>query len=193
MDIAGSNRHCGFVAMAGFEATADFSSTWGPPLLNTVSTSIPVLFNKHPISLLLCLAPCRSLYIPQMLCCMVQNAADHRTMDQSAYLESPSGFPKAVGKAARSEQQSHSPDAVLASNFGRKLNTDDLAGNRLHASQSCQHMGSSGDTSTSGRQSDSESGNQMPGTSQRRYPQPGVMTARYVAMQILRPYFCQSE
>ena len=50
------------------------------------------------------------------------------------YVDPPPGFAKAVGgKAPRTDQQSHSPDEVLASNFGRKLNLEDRSqGQFLH-------------------------------------------------------------
>lgn len=48
-----------------------------------------------------------------------QNMAEHMP-----YAEPPPGFAQAVGKPHRTDQHSHSPDEVLASNFGRKLNMD---------------------------------------------------------------------
>ena len=110
--------------MAGFEASADFSNTWGPSLLNTVGLCEYVHF---------------TIYMPVLCCCcyshalgfesdcenhLLQQITPQRPADQSAYLDPPPGFPKTVGKAARNDQ-SNSPDDVLASNFGRKLHVDD--------------------------------------------------------------------
>lgn len=169
------------------------------------------------------------------LCLQAQNAPD-----RMPYSDPTSGFAKAVGgKAPHTDQHSHSPDEVLASNFGRKLNLEDgsqgqplhtlahrqitcstskpycflpivgwnpypvcvhselhtlanyptttqvqvfsdkslfPAGARMHASQSAQRLGSSGDTSTSGRPSvDSESSSLAPGRQQQPV-HPGMNT-----------------
>ena len=59
-----------------------------------------------------------------------QNATEH-----ASYVDHPPGFAKAVGRASRNDQHSHSPDEVLPSNFGRKLNLDDGSqGQFLHTS-----------------------------------------------------------
>ena len=55
------------------------------------------------------------------LCLQAQNAPDRMSR-----VDPPPGFAKAVGgKAPHTDQHSHSPDEVLASNFGRKLNLED--------------------------------------------------------------------
>lgn len=170
------------------------------------------------------------------------------------HVEPPPGFAKAVGgKASQTDQHNHSPDEVLASNFGRKQNLEDgsqgqflhtllhihitcstskpcscilfpvwcamefmwildvspvtvgvhqdphtlinhtttrvpacaltkaclLAGAKMHTSQSAQRLGSSGDTSTSGRPSvDSESSSLAPGRQQQQQPLHPGMNAR---------------
>lgn len=68
------------------------------------------------------------------LYCFVQANAQNAT-EHASYVDPPPGFAKAVGRASRNDQHSHSLDEVLPSNFGRKLNLDDGSqGQFLHTS-----------------------------------------------------------
>lgn len=61
-----------------------------------------------------------------------ENAAEHMP-----YVEPPPGFAQAVGKPHRADQRSHSPDDVLASNFGRKLNMENGSQGQCSAHPFC--------------------------------------------------------
>ena len=184
--------------MAGFGPALDFSNAWRPSNRSTVSFwhdaalkgATTKLFERH---------------VHSKTCATSPVMQAHPATERTDHVEPPPGFAKAVSKSAPKDQHSTSPDDVLASNFGRKLNTEEsagqgaqqcismcvtsattlwhrstslgvtLAGARMNASGSAQHLGSTGDTSTSGRPSvDSESSSLAPG---RQPVQPG-MTAR---------------